>query len=226
MTWTNSIASIFWIALIGVLLFVPAGTLDWPAGWVVHGGVRHRRRGHHDLAGAPRSRPAERAHGRCVPEGPGTADRVFMAFIIVVWYGWLVLMGLDAERWRLSHMPSALSVVGGVLIALGYVIVWRVFRANSFAAPVIRIQEERGQHVIDTGPYAVVRHPMYAGGMIFMLGMPLLLGSWFGLLVLPLMLAALRCESSSRKPPCAKALPVMANMRPACAIASSPAYGE
>jgi len=63
-------------------------------------------------------------------------------------------------------------------------------RENSFAVPVIRIQDERQQRVIGTGPYAIVRHPMYAGASVYMIGMPLLLGSWLGLLVLPLILSA------------------------------------
>ena len=55
-------------------------------------------------------------------------------------------------------------------------LVWLTFRENSFAAPVIKIQEERGQRVISTGPYRIVRHPMYAGGILYMIGIPLLLG--------------------------------------------------
>jgi len=78
-----------------------------------------------------------------------------------------------------------------VLIPVGSFIVWLTFRENSFAAPVIKIQKERGQHVISTGPYAIVRHPMYAGGTLYLIGMPLLLGSWLGLVVLPLILGAL-----------------------------------
>ena len=88
-------------------------------------------------------------------------------------------------------MPDALKVVGAVLIPVGFFIVWLTFRENSFAAPVIKIQKERGQHVISTGPYAIVRHPMYAGGALYMIGMPLLLGSGLGLLILPLLLGAL-----------------------------------
>src|SRR6185312_3933301 len=118
-------------------------------------------------------------------------DKVFTGFIIVVWFSWLVLMALDAKRWEFSHMPDALKVVGAVLIPVGFFIVWLTFRENSFAAPVIKIQKERGQHVISTGPYAIVRHPMYAGGALYMIGMPLLLGSGLGLLILPLLLGAL-----------------------------------
>ena len=89
-----------------------------------------------------------------------------------------VLMALDAKRWNLSHMPEALNYAGAVLIPIGFLIVWLTFRENTFAAPVIKIQKERGQRVISTGPYRIVRHPMYAGGLLYMIGMPLLLGSW------------------------------------------------
>src|SRR5262249_17080073 len=134
-----------------------------------------------------RSRITQRAHGRALPEGPGVLGQG----IHRVHQSWLVLMALDAKRWELSHMPDALKVVGAVLIPVGFFIVWLTFRENSFAAPVIKIQKERGQHVISTGPYAIVRHPMYAGGALYMIGMPLLLGSGLGLLVLPLILGAL-----------------------------------
>ena len=187
----NAIAAIFWIALIGVLLFVPAGTLDWPQAWfflgefIVGGFAVTLWLARHD-PGLLRERMRAPIQKEQTPR-----DRLFMGFILLAWYGWLVLMALDARRWQLSHMPLALAVIGAILIAIGFVVVWLTFRENSFAAPVIKIQEQRGQRVIDTGPYSVVRHPMYAGGALYMLGMPLLLGSWLGLIVLPLLLAAL-----------------------------------
>ena len=88
-------------------------------------------------------------------------------------------------------MVCEVDTVGALLIAVGLVIVWLTFRENSFAAPVVRIQDERQQRVISTGPYAIVRHPMYSGASVYMIGMPLLLGSWLGLLILPLILGAL-----------------------------------
>ena len=100
-------------------------------------------------------------------------------------------MGLDARRWQTSHMPLWLNSLGGLLVIAGFVGVCRVFAENSFAAPVVRLQAERGQRVIDTGPYALVRHPMYAAALVYVLGMPLLLGSWDGLAVLPVLLAGL-----------------------------------
>jgi protein-S-isoprenylcysteine O-methyltransferase Ste14 len=78
-----------------------------------------------------------------------------------------------------------------LLMAAGFAGVMRVFRENSFAAPVVRIQSEREQRVIDTGPYAVVRHPMYAMGLLYIVGIPLLLGSWLGLAAAPLFLIGL-----------------------------------
>jgi protein-S-isoprenylcysteine O-methyltransferase Ste14 len=68
------------------------------------------------------------------------------------------------------------------VLCLGSYLVWLTFKTNSYAAPVIKIQKERGHRVVTTGPYAYVRHPMYAGAVLFMVGAPLLLGSWLGLL--------------------------------------------
>lgn len=191
MSLKNAIAALVWIAFIFALLFVPAGTLDWPQAWIflaefiVGGFVITIWLARHD-PGLLKERMRSPIQKEQTPR-----DKLFMGFIILAWYGWVALMALDARRWQLSHVPRALAVIGAILIAVGFVIVWLTFRENSFAAPVIKIQQQRGQHVIDTGPYGIVRHPMYVGGALYMLGMPLLLGSWLGLIVLPLMLAAL-----------------------------------
>ena len=190
-TRADSIKAVFWIVSIGALLFLSAGTLDWASAWIfmaefVIGGLAVTLW----LAWRDPALLKERMGGP-FQKGQAFWDKVFMAFIIVVWFGWLVLMALDAKRWNLSHMPEALKYAGAVLIPIGFFIVWLTFRENSFAAPVIKIQEERGQRVISTGPYRIVRHPMYAGGILYMIGIPLLLGSWLGLLVLPLILGAL-----------------------------------
>jgi protein-S-isoprenylcysteine O-methyltransferase Ste14 len=100
-------------------------------------------------------------------------------------------MALDAQAWRTSDMPPLLNVIGCLLVIAGFAATVIVFRVNSFAAPVVRIQSEREQRVIDTGPYALVRHPMYAAGLIYIVGMPLLLGSWYGLLIVPVMIVGI-----------------------------------
>jgi protein-S-isoprenylcysteine O-methyltransferase Ste14 len=187
----ESIKAALWIAFTAALLFVCAGTLDWPGAWVfmaefVIGSLamtlwlaRHDPGLLKERLGSPFQRDQVRS------------DKLFMAFVMIVWHGWLALMAFDAGRWRWSHMPETLSIAGAVLIAIGFYLVWLTFRENSFAAPVIKIQDERGHRVISTGPYGIVRHPMYSGGIVYMVGIPLLLGSWFGVLVLPLIIGGL-----------------------------------
>jgi protein-S-isoprenylcysteine O-methyltransferase Ste14 len=168
-------------------MFVSAGTLDWPGAWIFlgeWGGVGFALLGWlacHDPA------LLKESMGSIIQKGQTFWDKVFMSVMAVIWFGWLILMALDAKRWRLSHMPEALIGIGAVLILVGFFVVWLTFRENSFAAPMTRIQQERGQKVIDSGPYAVVRHLMYAGSLLYLAGMPLLLGSWLGLAVLPVM---------------------------------------
>jgi protein-S-isoprenylcysteine O-methyltransferase Ste14 len=97
-------------------------------------------------------------------------------------------MGLD-RRAHVSDMPVAVQVLGLVLYVASTLFILWVFRENSFAAPVVKLQAERAQRVVSTGPYAHVRHPMYSGMILFFAGVPLLLGSWWGLLMVPVVLA-------------------------------------
>jgi len=177
--------------VMAALLFWPAGTFDWPQAWIFLGEI--------SIVGMAislwllRYDPGllqERLRGG-FQKDQVFWDKVFMAILMVAWFGWLALMAFDAKRWNLGHMPVALNTAGAVLILIGFFIVWLTFRENSFAATVVKIQIERGQKVISTGPYSIVRHPMYAGGALYMIGMPLLLGSWIGVACLPLLLCGL-----------------------------------
>lgn len=125
-------------------------------------------------------------------------DKIFLTTFISVWFGWLLLMALDAQRWHSSDMPPWFNFAGGVLVIAGFPGTLRMFRENSFAAPVVRVQSERTQRVIDTGAYALVRHSMYAAAIVYyaaaivyLIGVPLLLGSWYGLLAVPLFFVGL-----------------------------------
>jgi protein-S-isoprenylcysteine O-methyltransferase Ste14 len=91
----------------------------------------------------------------------------------------IVVSALD-HRFGWSSVPPSLVIVGDALVVLGYVIVFLVFRENSYTSAVIEVGA--GQQVVATGPYALVRHPMYAGGLLGFLGTPIALGSWWGLL--------------------------------------------
>jgi len=207
MTWANSAKTIAWMIFTGAVLFVPAGTLEWRGGWIfmaemVIGSLVSVLW----LAWTDPALLKERLGG-AFQKGQVFWDKVFTSIMMLFWYGWVALMALDAKRWGTSHVPEWLSDVGAVLIPLGFIAVLWTFRENSFAAPVIKIQKERGQTVISTGPYAIVRHPMYAEALIYMLGMPLLLGSWLGLAVLPLIVGLLMIRTFIEERALRKGLP-------------------
>jgi protein-S-isoprenylcysteine O-methyltransferase Ste14 len=115
----------------------------------------------------------------------------------LAFFFWLALMGVDAQRFRWSLTTQSLQGVGLLLIGFSVWVGWRIFMVNSFAAPVAKIQP--GQSVIATGPYAIVRHPMYAGAMAFFVGAPLMLGSWLGLAVAPFLIAGLGWRAISEE---------------------------
>jgi protein-S-isoprenylcysteine O-methyltransferase Ste14 len=100
----------------------------------------------------------------------------------------MVVPALD-HRFGWSHVPLGVVVLGDLMVALGYLAVLRVFKENTFASALIEVGSE--QRVIDTGPYALVRHPMYGSALLMLAGIPLALGSLWGLCVLPLFVALL-----------------------------------
>jgi protein-S-isoprenylcysteine O-methyltransferase Ste14 len=135
-------------------------------------------------------------------------DRIFLFTFITVWYLWLIFMGLDAQRWHWSaSVPVSVNVIGALLIVAGFAATLAVFNANSFAEPTVRLQTDRHQHVIDTGPYALVRHPMYAAAVLYLFGMPLKLGSTWGLLVPPLFIIGVSLRAIAEENTLARELP-------------------
>jgi protein-S-isoprenylcysteine O-methyltransferase Ste14 len=111
-------------------------------------------------------------------------QRLIMAFMSLGFVALIVVPGLD-HRFGWSRAPAVVALAGNVLVAAGFYVCWLVFKANTFASATIRVDD--GQELVSTGPYAIVRHPMYAGALIYLLGTPLALGSYFGLVVLALM---------------------------------------
>ena len=106
-------------------------------------------------------------------------DKIATVLIMLLMLGWFVLTPVDVHHLQLLPAPpSNVSLWGGLgLHAVGLAVIVWTFRENSFAAPVVKIQAERKQRVIDTGPYAVVRHPMYAGMIPFFAGLGLIMES-------------------------------------------------
>jgi protein-S-isoprenylcysteine O-methyltransferase Ste14 len=180
--------SIVWIAGMGALLFVPAGTWRWPAAWVFLAAMM--------LIGLcsglwlAKTDPellAERMRLTARDEQPA-ADKFFVPVLGTAFFGWFVLIGID-HRLHGSDFPIALQAIGLAMLFVSTLFIMWVFRENSFAAPLVKVQRERGHHVISSGPYAWVRHPMYSGAILFFIGMPLLLGSLWGLIASPLLAA-------------------------------------
>lgn len=169
------------VLFFSALLFGAAGTVRWPAAWAYLILL---------LAGAlwitlllARRDPALLAERLKSPlqKGQPFWDKIWILHMMVAWCGWLVLMGLDAVRFRWSVMPVWLQCVGAAMIVLSFWMIGRVFRENPFLLTVVRIQTERGHRVVSTGPYAMVRHPLYATMLIYLPASALLLGSWDGL---------------------------------------------
>jgi protein-S-isoprenylcysteine O-methyltransferase Ste14 len=191
--------NLIWIVAIGALLFVPAGTLHWPQAWVLLGTIAILGvAGGLWLAKTDPALLAERMRPILQNDQPA-ADKKFMlafGFVALIWF---LAIGLDV-RFHGPRVPIALQALGWAMLLLSCGFIMWVMRANSFAAPVIKLQTERGHRVVSSGPYAWVRHPMYSGTVLFFVGAPLLLGSWWGVLMSPLfvLLFAIRARIEER----------------------------
>ena len=172
----------------GALIFVPAGTLDYWQAWLFVG----------CYFGASvvvslwlmRNDPAlleRRMRGGPLAEGE-RSQKIIMTITSIGFVALLVVPGLD-RRFGWSHMPGVIAVVGDVLLLTGWWGILQVFRANTYAAATIQVAA--GQTVISTGPYGAVRHPMYAAALLMLLGIPVALGSWWGVLVFAVIIPAL-----------------------------------
>ena len=185
------IRSGLWLAGMAALLFIPAGTLHWPAGWIFllvmcawTFAMSAWLARHDPQLLAERLKPLNQP-------GQKRWDKILITGAAFLWAAWLAFMPLDAVRYRWSQMPAWAEGLGAIgMLACAY-LVYLTFRENTYAAPVVRIQKERGHKVVASGPYRYVRHPMYTGAAFFFLGTPLLLGSWWGLALAPFMIAVL-----------------------------------
>jgi protein-S-isoprenylcysteine O-methyltransferase Ste14 len=198
--------NLIWIVAMGALLFAPAGTPHWPAAWVflattaifgVAGGLW--------LAKTDPALLAERMHPMMQNDQPA-ADKKFMVVFGFAALMWFVVIGLDA-RYHASRIPFALQALGFLMLVLSAGFIMWVMRENSFAVPVVKLQTERGHRAISTGPYAFVRHPMYSGTVLFFIGAPLLLGSWWGVAIAPLFAVLFAIRSGIEEQTLIKGLP-------------------
>lgn len=179
---------VFLAIVMGLLLFIPAGTIRYWQAWVNLG----------VFFGASflitlylmKKDPAllkRRLRGGPTAEKEKT-EKFIMLIISIGFIALLVVPALD-YRFKWSSVPRYMVIAGDLLTAVGFYIIFLVYKENPFTSATIEIAQE--QKVISTGPYAVVRHPMYAGSSLYLIGMPLALGSYWGLLVLVAMLSFL-----------------------------------
>ncbi|MBS0472677.1 MAG: isoprenylcysteine carboxylmethyltransferase family protein [Proteobacteria bacterium] len=171
-----------WLGAMALPLFLGAGRWDWPEGWafIAIFGIGSAVFVAWLLPRDP-ALLASRMDVSARADQPWW-DKLFLFGFILFWFVWLAFMAADAQRWHWSRVPLWLEIVGGLLVIAGFSATVPVFAANSFAAPVVEVQTERQQRVIDTGPYALVRHPMYAASALYLTGLPLMFGSWYGLI--------------------------------------------
>ena len=198
--------NVLFLGLVGLLLFVPAGRVDWIQAWafmvlffVVSLAVGFALLRHDpELLRERMSLPVTREMK--------PFDRAYVVLLVLGFFVWFALMGLEA-RYNPPAWGVAGQALGGVLVVACLWIAWLTFRENSFATPAVQIQKERGQHVISTGPYALVRHPLYAGANLWMIGMPLMLGSRWGLIGSALMIALVAIRAIGEEKVLAEGLP-------------------
>ena len=176
------------LVVMAALLFVPAWTLNYGRAWAFLA-----------VFGAAAlaitlylMKEDPKLLERRVYAGPSAekemGQQIVQSITAVGFIAGLVVPALD-YRLHWSWVPLSVSVAGDILVAAGFLIIFFVYRENSFASATIELAPD--QKVISTGPYALVRHPMYLGGFIMFVGIPLALGSWWGLLVFTLMMPAI-----------------------------------
>ncbi len=177
---------------LALALFPAAGTLSWAAGWLYlmlffgfYLSVNTWLYRHNPGLLQERSRLS-----RADQKG---WDKILFPVLLGLVFAWLVFISADAARFHWSPEPLWLQVIGTLVLLCSLYLFFLTFQENSYLSTVVRVQTERGHSVISTGPYRYVRHPMYAGFLLFMSGTPLFLGSWYGaLLGLAFMLALAR----------------------------------
>ena len=176
------------VVVLGALLFLPAWTLNYWQAWVftVVFMTSVSIIGVYLSLKDPALLERRKQIGPAAEQSP--AQKLIISIAMLTNLGLLVFCALD-HRYGWSPVPPYVSLFGDVLVALGLFIDLLVFRENSYGASNIKVEED--QKVISTGPYALVRHPMYVGVLIMLIGIPLALGSWWGLAMIALVVPML-----------------------------------
>jgi protein-S-isoprenylcysteine O-methyltransferase Ste14 len=172
----------------GLLLFVPAGTIQYWQAWTYLAIFM----GASLLTSLYLLKKDPALLQRRMSGGPTaekeTTQRIIMLFASGGFIALLVVAALD-YRFGWSTLSPFVVIAGDILVAIGFYFIFLVYRENTFTSATIEVAED--QKVISTGPYALVRHPMYASAFLYLIGTPLALGSYWGLLAFVLMVPVL-----------------------------------
>ncbi|MGE0212655.1 MAG: isoprenylcysteine carboxylmethyltransferase family protein [Parvibaculaceae bacterium] len=165
---------------LAALVFLPVGRLDWTPGWLFIGFLVVSF-GASALILARVNPAIYRARSRFQP-GTERWDLVLLWLMLPAMVAEIPVATFDAGRMGWSAVPFAIVVLGYVLLGAGIALVTWAQAVNRFFEPGVRLQRERGQHVISSGPYAIVRHPGYVGALMLFAGLALALASWWALI--------------------------------------------
>lgn len=178
------LAYVVGILFLGVIMgvpFVSAGRIDWVEGWVFLVIIAVGAIGSNLFV---KSRnPELLKHRRRIGEGTKSWDRVWLGSFRLMLIGMLVVAGLDSVRFGWTSTPWWFCPIGVIPVLLGFALSARSMAENPHFEGTVRIQHDRGHRVIDSGPYAIVRHPGYLGISVLILGLPLVLRSRWALVV-------------------------------------------
>lgn len=181
---------IYNLIFFGGTLFLPAGTFNWPRAWVLLGVILVSTMATMIIVFRGREELLNERFKPPIQKGQPIADRIIVLMLIASFIGLMAFIPLDVFRFHFLGKPNLfVSSSGLIMFIAGWLIISLVFKENAFAAPVVRHQEERHQMVIDTGVYSIVRHPMYAGAAVWMIGMTLWLESYAAALLTIVLIA-------------------------------------
>jgi protein-S-isoprenylcysteine O-methyltransferase Ste14 len=178
------IFSFFYLVLFPVILLFLSGDWRWMEGWIFS--IVFFLLSYATVLYLYVKDPAllNERFGPPVQKGQKSWDKILLFLFFPGFLVWFVIMPLDARRFRWSpEFPLWIKIVGALLFVLAFIVLFSALKENTFAAPVVKMQKERGQKVISTGLYGIVRHPMYSGGGLLFIGGALLLGSVYGLVL-------------------------------------------
>jgi len=177
------ILSVFMNAVVfGASMMLIVGNWHWWRAWVLMGVIAVCTAATMWLVFRPRPDLLEERMKPIYQKDQPRADKIALTVLLIVFLALLAFVPLDVSRFHflLGRPNMWISSLGLVLLVAGWTVISLTFRENAFAAPVVRVQSERHHKVIDTGVYGIIRHPMYSGWLVMMVGMALWLESTAG----------------------------------------------